>query len=216
MSKSIMIIGAGPGIGQAVATKFGKRGWTIVLTGRSAERLAKLASELSMQGISAHAVQADATDGAALRAAITEADSITGGLTVVHFNAAVIREQDLFSMSDEEVTTDLAINVAGGLHTIRSAVALFGDRGGTILVTGGGLAISPHETYASLGVGKAALRNIVQALAAPLAQRNIRIATATVSTPVRPGSAEANGVADLFWDLATGASAPWEAVYPPA
>jgi aryl-alcohol dehydrogenase-like predicted oxidoreductase len=29
MSKSIMIIGAGPGIGQAVATKFGKRGWTI-------------------------------------------------------------------------------------------------------------------------------------------------------------------------------------------
>ena len=44
MSKSIMIIGAGLGIGQAVATKFGKRGWTIVLTSRSAERLAKLAS----------------------------------------------------------------------------------------------------------------------------------------------------------------------------
>ena len=214
MPKSIMIIGAGPGIGQAVAQKFGRAGWTIVLTGRNADRLDALVSDLSARGISAHCVPADATDPVALRDAVAEADRITGGLTAIHFNAAVVRQQDLFSMTDDEVADDLAINVAGGLYAIRAAVAQFGNRGGTILITGGGLGVSPHASYASLGVGKAALRNIVQALAEPLAERHIRIATVTVSTLVSPGSPEAEGVAHAFWDLAANAGAGWEAVYP--
>jgi NAD(P)-dependent dehydrogenase (short-subunit alcohol dehydrogenase family) len=214
MSKSIMIIGAGYGIGQAVAQKFGQAGWTIVLTGRNADRLDAIVADLSARGISTHGVPADATDPVALRAAVAEADRITGGLTAIHFNAAIVRQQDLFSMSDEEVADDLANNVAGGLHAIRAAVAQFGNRGGTILITGGGLGVSPHASYASLGVGKAALRNIVQALAEPLAERRIRIATVTVSTLVSPGSPEAEGVANAFWDLVANVGAGWEAVYP--
>jgi NAD(P)-dependent dehydrogenase (short-subunit alcohol dehydrogenase family) len=209
-----MIIGAGPGIGQAVAERFGQEGWSIVLTGRSRERLEALAAKLADRGITAHAIPADATDPQGLRQAMAQADAITGGLTAVHFNAAVLRQQDLFSMDDAEVGSDLAINVAGGLHTIRAAVAQFGTRGGTILVTGGGLGIVPHESYASLGVGKAALRNVVQALAEPLAAKGIRIALATVATSVAPGSPEASGVADTFWHLATDPDASWEAAYP--
>ena len=211
-----MIIGAGPGIGQAVAEKFGREGWSVVLTGRNTSRLGSLVTALAAQGIKAHAVAADATDPIVLRAAIAEADRLVGGLTAIHFNAAVVRHQDLFSMTDEEVTGDLAINVAGGLHTIRAAVSQFEGRSGTIVVTGGGLAITPHEDWASIGVGKAALRNIVQALAEPLAKRGIRIAIATVSTLVAPGSAEARGAADSFWDLATASTAKVEAVYPAA
>lgn len=149
MPKAIMIIGAGPGIGQAVARRFGRGGWTIVLSARSRKRLTTLVAELQRAGIKAHAIEADATDAAALRAAITEADRLTGGLTAIHFNAAVVRQQDLFSMTDDEVAQDLAINVAGGLNTIRAAVAQFGTRAGTILVTGGGLGITPHEGWAS-------------------------------------------------------------------
>ena len=211
MSQFIMIIGAGPGIGQSVAERFGLAGWTVFLAGRSA-RVEVLAQDLRTKGIAATALQVDATDPTALRATMATA----GKLDVVLYNAAVVRQQDLFSMSDAEVTDDLAINVAGGLHTIRAAVQHFGTDGGTILITGGGLGVSPHESYASLGVGKAALRNIVQALAAPLALRNIRIATATVATLVSPGSPEAQGVADTFWGLATDPTTGWEAVFPAA
>lgn len=214
MTQSILIIGAGPGIGQAVAQKFGAQGWQVILAARSRASLDDLVSELAGAGIDAQALVVDATDPAALRAAIAEADRITGGLSAVHFNAAIVRQQDLFSMSDDEVTDDLAVNVAGGLHAIRAATALFGARGGTILVTGGGLAIDPHESYASLGIGKAALRNGVQALVDPLAAKGIRIAIVTVSTLVSPGSAEAVDVADRFWQLATGETATWEVVYP--
>jgi NAD(P)-dependent dehydrogenase (short-subunit alcohol dehydrogenase family) len=214
MSKSLMIIGAGPGIGKAVAERFGQEGWSIVLTGRNHDRLDALAAALADRGITAHAIAADATDAQALRQAMAQAEAITGALTAVHFNAAIVRQQDLFSMDDAEVGSDLAINVAGGLHTIRAAVAQFGTRRGTILLTGGGLGIAPHESYASLGLGKAALRNVVQALAEPLAAKGIRIALATVATSVIPGSSEARGVADTFWHLATDPEASWEAAYP--
>ena len=214
MSNSILIVGTGPGIGQAAAERFGRAGWRVFLTGRNATRLGILRDELAAQGIEAHALPADATDPAALRAAMAEADRLAEGLSAVHYNAAVVRQQDLFSMTDSEVVEDLAINVAGGLHVIRAAVATFGTRGGTILVTGGGLGIEPHAAYASLGLGKAALRNVVQGLAGPLAERGIRIALATVATLVNPGSAEARDVAETLWHLATDAEPAWEVSYP--
>lgn len=214
MSKSITIVGAGPGIGQAVAEKFGREGWTIVLTARSATRLSAMAAELQAKGIKAFALPADATRPDDIRAALAEAERIAGELTVVHFNAAVVRQQDLYSMGDDEVVGDLAINVAAGLHTIRAAIERFGNAGGAILVTGGGLATAPHPAYASLGVGKAALRNLVQGLAAPLAERGIRIGIATVATLVDPGSKEAADVAELLWRQATGQAKHWETIYP--
>jgi len=208
-----MIVGAGPAIGRGVAQKFGKAGWTVVLTARNPDRLAEEAAALSAKGIAVHTVPADATDPVALRAALAKGDELTGGLTVVHFNAAVVRIQDLFSMTDAEVTSDLAINVAAGLHTIRAAVGLFSDRGGTILVTGGGIATKPNANAASLGVGKAAMRNLVEALAKSLAERGIRITLATVREKILPDSPESVGIADVMWELATNPDAPWEMDY---
>ena len=213
MSKSIMIVGAGPAIGRGVAEKFGNEGWSVVLAARNLEKLAEEAAALSAKGVTVHTVPVDATDPVALRAAIAKGDELTGGLTVVHFNAAVVRIQDLFSMTDAEVTSDLAINVAAGLHTIRAAVGLFGDRGGTILVTGGGIATKPNANAVSLGVGKVAMRHVVEALVEPLAERGIRIATATVREKIMPDTRESAGVADLIWELATNPAAPWELDY---
>lgn len=214
MSKSLFIIGMGPGIGAATAQRFAREGWTIVLGSRNPGSFADFVASLETSGTTVHSLQLDATDPSAVRSAVAEAERLTGGLTAIHFNAARVRAQDLFSMTDAEIEDDLAVNIAAGLFTIRAAAETFAARGGTILVTGGGLAVSPHASYASLGVGKAALRNVVQGLAPDLAERNIHMKTATVSTLVSPGSSEAAGVADIFWSLATDPNSGWEAVYP--
>jgi NAD(P)-dependent dehydrogenase (short-subunit alcohol dehydrogenase family) len=166
--------------------------------------------------VTAHGLVIDATNPSAIQAGIRTADRLSGGLTAVLYNAANVRHQDLFSMSDAEVEDDLAVNIAGGLHTIRAAVGLFEGRGGTILVTGGGLALAPHLAYASLCLGKAALRNLVEGLASPLEICGIRLCMATVATLVTPGSAEAAGVAEVMWALATDPETGWERVYPSA
>mgnify|MGYP000883512236 CR=1 FL=1 len=129
-------------------------------------------AELTGKGIDAHGLVLDTTDAQAVRAAMRNADHIAGGLTALLYNAAFVRQQDLFSMSDAEVDSDLAVNVAGGVYAIRAAVEFFGTRGGTVLVTGGGLGVTPHYSYASLGMGKAALRNLVQGLVPQLTERN--------------------------------------------
>lgn len=216
MSRALLIVGAGPGIGEASAERFGREGWTIVLAARSPRTLDPMVARLIGQGVDAHGLVIDATDPEAVRAGLRTADRLSGGLSAVLYNAAKVRQQDLFSMSDAEIDSDLAVNVTGGLHVIRAAAGLFEGRRGTILVTGGGLALAPHADWASLGLGKAALRNVVQGLVPALAERNIRIAMATVATLVAPASAEAAGVADALWSLAADRDAGWERIFPAA
>jgi NAD(P)-dependent dehydrogenase (short-subunit alcohol dehydrogenase family) len=211
---ALFIIGAGPGIGEATAERFGLEGWTIIVSSRNPRNLDPLVSRLVGKGIDAQGLALDATNAADLRSALRTADRTSGGLTAVLYNAAYVRRQDLFSMSDADVDSDIAVNIAGGFHAIRAAAGLFDGRGGTILVTGGGLAVHPHASYASLGAGKAALRNLVEGLVPELKDRGIRIGIATVNTLVAPDSPEARGVAGAFWTLA--ADAGWEIVYPAA
>lgn len=212
---AILIVGAGPGIGLATAERFGREGWTVVLAARNPRTLDPMVARLIGAGVDAHGIVLDATDPVAVRAGVRTADRLAERLTTVLYNAAVVRQQDLFSMTDAEVSADVAVNITGGLNTIRAAEQVFADRGGTILVTGGGLAVHPHASYASLGLGKAALRNLVEGLAPDLAPRGIRIAMATVATLVAPDSPEANDVAETLWSLATQPDAGWERSYPP-
>lgn len=214
MSRALLIVGAGPGIGAATAERFGREGWTVVLAARNPRTIDPMVARLIGMGVDAHGLVIDATRPEAVRAGLRTADRMTGGLDAVLYNAAVVRRQDLFSMTDVEVESDLAVNVAGGLHVIRAAAGLLEGRGGTILVTGGGLALSPHADWASLGLGKAALRNLAQGLAPALAERGIRIGLATVATLVALGSAEAAGVADTLWTLTTDPSSGWERTFP--
>ena len=216
MSGALLIVGAGPGIGEATAERFGREGWTVVVSSRSPRTVDPMVARLIGNGVMAHGLVIDATSPAAVQAGMRTADSLSGGLTAVLYNAAHVRRQDLFSMTDAEIEGDLAVNIAGGLHTIRAAVGLFEGCGGTILVTGGLLAVMPHPDYASLGLGKAALRNLVEGLAPSLGARGIHLRMATVTTLVSPGSTEAAGVADVLWALACDPQAGWERVYPAA
>jgi len=218
VSGAVLIVGAGPGIGLAAAQRFGREGWKVVLAARSPRHLDPMVARLIGEGVDAHSIVLDATDPVAVQAGVRTADRLTGGLRTVLYNAAVVRQQDLFSMTDAEVSADVAVNITGGLNTIRAAESVFADRSRTgnetILVTGGGLAVHPHAAYASLGLGKAALRNLVEGLAPDLAERGIRIAIATVATLVAPDSPEASGVAETLWALASDPSTGWERTYP--
>lgn len=213
MSRALLIVGAGPGIGEATAERFGREGWTIVLAARNPRTPDLMVARLIGRGVNAHGLVLDATDPEAVHAGLRTADRLSGGLRAVLYNAAHVRQQDLFSMTDAEIDSDLAVNVTGGLHVIRAAVDLFEGREGIILVIGGGLALAPHADWASLELGKAALRNVMQGLVPALAERSIRLGLATVATLVAPASAEATGVAETFWTLATNPNAGWEQTF---
>lgn len=74
---------------------------------------------------------------------------------------------------------------------------------GTLLFTGGGAGLDASPVWASLSVGKAALRSLVFNLHAELAPVGIHAATVTVAGAVGGGSPnlEPQVIAEHFWHL---------------
>ena len=87
MSKTIVIVGFGPGVSTAVADRFGAAGFAVALIARSEKRLAAAVAMLTAKGISAAAFRADAGDPVAVRAAIAQARAALGPVSVLHWNA---------------------------------------------------------------------------------------------------------------------------------
>src|SRR5580693_8220090 len=87
MSKTIVIVGYGPGNSTAVAEKFGAEGFSVALMGRNQERLASGVAALKGRGIAAAAFPADATDPAAIGGAIRDVRAQLAPITAIHWNA---------------------------------------------------------------------------------------------------------------------------------
>jgi short-subunit dehydrogenase len=75
---------------------------------------------------------------------------------------------------------------------------------GTILFTGGGLALNPYPAYASLAIGKAAIRSLAFSLGGELEADNIQVATVTIFGMVKPDTHfDPDLIAEAYWTLHT-------------
>ncbi len=71
-SGHLLLVGAGPGLGLAVARRFAAGGYRVTLVARNADRLAELARGLDDTGAEINTVEADASSPEDLRARIAE------------------------------------------------------------------------------------------------------------------------------------------------
>jgi NAD(P)-dependent dehydrogenase (short-subunit alcohol dehydrogenase family) len=216
-SKTIVIVGFGPGNGTAVAERFGKEGFSVALVGRDQGRLAAGVSALKDQGIVAAAFPADASDPDAVAATIRKVRAELGPITVIHWNAYGGTEAgDLLTADPAAVRGIFDAAVSGLLAAAREALPdLKGAGDGAILVTNGGFGdLSPEmDQYAtSLNVMGIALANAAKnKLAGLLAQRlkndGVYVGEVTIygtvkGTPTGNGNAiDPSIVAAKFWDL---------------
>lgn len=84
--------------------------------------------------------------------------------------------------------------------------------GGTILVTGGGLALAPQfgTTVPALAAGKAAMRALVRAAAPEFAARGIHLGTITIAGQVAPGGPfDPDRIAEAFKAMHAEPRAAW-------
>ena len=73
------------------------------------------------------------------------------------------------------------MNVTGAVTATRAVLPHIPDGRGTLLFTGGGLALQPAAEYTSLSVGKAALRAYVQALHEEQRGSDLHVSTVTIA-----------------------------------
>jgi len=211
------VVGAGPGLSQAVARRFAREGFRVALLARRPEALEGYVAELRGAGADAHGFPADAGDPASLQAAFGRVAAQLGAPEVLVYNAAALVPGVPSGLDPAAVLEQLKVNVVGALVSAQQVIPAMRAAGrGTILLTGGGLALSPIPQYASLALGKAAMRNLSFSLAFELEPEGIHVATVTVGGFIEPGTRfDPDQIAEEYWRLHTQPRGEWdrEAVY---
>ena len=202
MANTIVVIGAGPGLGNAVARRFGKEGYEAVLVSRSQERLDDYKKEFEELEIPVSVYAADVTDIPAYDKVIERIQADMGDPDVVIYNVG-ITTVDEDPLTAEDIAHHFAADVIGGYETIQKfATDGMAAKNGSIILTGGMLAESPYPGYVALGMDKAALRNLALEKNQELSGKGIYVGTVMVCGTIGSNDHfDPDNIAESFWKL---------------
>ena len=210
----LLLVGAGPGLGSAVARRFAVGGYRVTLLARKTDRLGELAQSLDDTGAEIDTIEADASDSDDLRARMTELYGSDGAPGVVIYNAVMGAPDQLMSSTAAHLQTAYAVDVIGAIVIAQVAAPAMRAAGfGTIVVTGGGFADHPIPALATISLGKAALRTAATMLGADLGPDGIRVATLTIAGQIVAGTAfDPERIAERYWEVVQ-TDGPWQAEF---
>jgi short-subunit dehydrogenase len=213
-SRHLLLVGAGPGLGAAVARRFAEGGYRVTLVARSADGLKSLAADLADTDAVIETVSADASDPDEMGARLSPLFSGRGAPGLIVYNAVVGAPDHLLSSTVAHLQMTYAVDVIGAIVVAQvAAPAMRAARSGTIVVTGGGFADYPIPGLATVSLGKAALRSAATMLGADLEADGIRVATMTIAGQIVADTAfSPERIADRYWDVVH-SDEPWQSEF---
>lgn len=203
MSGSIVVVGAGPNLGAAVARRFGREGLAVGLVARDESKLGTLAETLRAADVSADFEPADIRDADALSAAIGSLAERLGPVEVLSFSPLPARAfmKPILETTVNDLRGPLEFSVLGAVAAARAVLPAMLERGsGTILYTTGGAAINPYPLRAGVGVSFAGEVAYARMLHDELRDRGVHVAHTAIGGRIAPGGDhEPAEVAELLW-----------------
>jgi gluconate 5-dehydrogenase len=124
-----LVTGSSQGIGHALARGLGEAGAEVVLNGRDAGKMASAAEALRGQGLTVQELAFDATDHAAVRAAIDGFERDTGAIDILVNNAGMQHRAPLEDFPADAFERLLQTNVASVFHVGQAAARHMIGRG---------------------------------------------------------------------------------------
>lgn len=199
----LLLIGMGPGIGLAIAKRFGREGFEIHMIGREPEKMRAFEQDLAAEGIRSKGYAVEIGDASAYAQQLAQIAAQHRDLDILHYNASAFNPALPSEMALPVFREDLQVNITGALMAVQAFFPLLKAHGkGTMFFTGGSTALEAPANLFSLGIGKAGMRNLALALAEECAPLGIRVATLTIWGMVRFGTAnDPNLIAAEFWRI---------------
>ncbi len=187
MAKTILITGATSGFGKAIAERFAKEGYTLCITGRRAERLAKLKETLEKQyGGNVITLIFDVRDRQQVEAAMTELKKQVSRIDILVNNAGLaagLSTIDEGSIDDWETMIDT--NVKGLLYMTRQVAPMMREQAsGHIINIGSTAGKTVYRNGNVYCATKFAVDALNQAMRIDLLSYGIKV------TAINPGMAE--------------------------
>ncbi|MFS0717065.1 SDR family NAD(P)-dependent oxidoreductase [Arthrobacter sp. 1P04PC] len=207
---TIAIIGAGSGLGAAVARRFGAEGFSVALLSRNQGRVDALAETLSAEGIEAKGFAADVRDPASITRALEAATETLGPIEVLQYSP--LPQKDFMRPVLETTPADLVGPVefsiygpVAAVHQVLPGMRFLGKDKGTILFVNGGSAVKPGRNVTGTSVAFAGQAAYAQLLNEVLGEEGIQVSQLIIGGRIIDGDPEKDPaiLAGHLWDLHT-------------
>lgn len=179
--KVAVVTGGNSGIGYSTAKKLKEDGATVIITGRSAEKVNTAATELGVKGIVADVLNLSAID-----AAVHQVKSEHGNIDILFVNAGIFAPAPVGQISEEMFDTQMGINFKGAVFTVEKFLPILNE-GGSIINLSSVNAYTGMPNTAVYAASKAAMNSYTRTAATELAPRKIRVNAVNpgpVNTPI--------------------------------
>ena len=182
-----LVIGAGDGLGSAVARAFAAEGLTVCMTRRprNLDRLEALAEQIRAAGGAAHAMGCDAREEAEVVGLFDRIEAEIGPLEVVVFNIGANVRFPIVETTARVFTKVWEMACFSGFLAGREAARVMAPRGrGTLIFTGATASMRGREGFAAFAAAKAGLRALAQSLARELGPEGVHVAHVVIDGAV--------------------------------
>ena len=183
--KTVVVTGAGRGIGAETARRFAAEGAEVVV----AEIDLPSAQEVAASLPKARAVQADVSSRESLRSAVAQVTEGGGRIDVWINNAASCSETPFLELTPQEVQRDLGVTLMGPFFACQEVIPGMIERGGGVILNVSSVNGSAYLGNEAYSAAKAGLESLTRSVAVKFGRQGIRC------NAVAPGS-----VATEYWE----------------
>lgn len=181
--KAVVITGAAGGVGRATALAFAREGARLVLAGRTAASLSKVAREVEALGAKAIAVPTDVTDDGGVKRLVGRTHETFGRVDVLVNNASVGVLGDFLDLTDADWIRRIDVKLMGYVRCLRAVIPGMQAQGGGRIINVGGVPFHPVTTTNTIHMASnAGIVHLTRLLAATYAPDRILINTVHPTT----------------------------------
>ena len=174
--KTVIVTGAGRGIGRAVARRFASEGADVLCLGRTLEPLEETAALCAADGGSGWALAADVASSADVERSVEAALARRQRIDVLVNNAGIDDETPFLDMLEERWNEVIATNLTGAFLISQRVARAMRDAGGGVILHNISIDASGGDgPFASYNASKAGLLGLNRTMALELAEHGIRV-----------------------------------------
>ncbi|SPJ35015.1 SDR family NAD(P)-dependent oxidoreductase [Kushneria phyllosphaerae] len=170
--KVVMVTGAGSGIGEATARRFGSEGAKVVLIGRTKEKLARVADSIESETL---VLSADVSDGDAMNRLVADVIERFGRLDVLVNNAGVAPGGRVHEADIDDWKQVMSINVDGVFYASRAALPELLKTKGSIVNVSSVSGLGGDWGMSMYNASKGAVTNLTRAMALDYGHEGVRV-----------------------------------------
>ncbi len=174
---TVLITGAGIGIGRASADAFADAGYRVIVTDVLERQGYRAAAEIRDRGGAAEFHLLDVRDSGKVDAVVAEVQAAHGPLDTVLANAGIAHKAPLAELTDERWSTTIDVDLGGVMRVARAAApAMRENRRGSIIALSSIMGVAyGWDEHVHYSAAKAGVVGLVRGLAVELGRDGVRV-----------------------------------------